>query len=312
MMTDDDGFDLPAIAFEIVRIAPEFEGKPVARLGEGMDSLAVLVGERSVFRFSKHPEAAMGLRREIAILPRLTPGLALDIPRFEYFGNHSVSGLPFVGYGLIRGEPLHRSLYETLPEALQDGILGELAGFLDAVHAFPVADALRCGVVTEGSRMDYLNDLRRARDDVFPLLRDTVRYEVESRMGEFLEADANLDRGPTLLHGDLWPEHVLFSRAARRLAGVIDFGDVAIGDPDHDLAFLARALGSGFIAGLLRHYPHPDHAGLGEKLRFFAMLNAIHDVFIGLDRGDRLLVDSALVDLTEQARLCQPFFPYDQ
>ncbi len=46
---------------------------------------------------------------------------------------------------------------------------------------------------------------------------------------------------------DLWPEHVLFSRTTGRLAGIIDFGDVCIGDPDYDLAFLARRLGQDFM-----------------------------------------------------------------
>ena len=175
MAADHDGHDLAAIRVEIARIAPEFEGEPVARLGEGMDSLAVLVGEAFVFRFSKHAEAAMGLRREIALLPRLAPTLPLDIPRFEYVGEHSVTGLPFVGYGLIRGEPLHRPLYDSLPGATQDGILGDLAAFLSAVHAFSVEEAVACGVTPDGGRVDYIEDLRRARDDVFPLLDDTVR-----------------------------------------------------------------------------------------------------------------------------------------
>jgi hypothetical protein len=36
-------------------------------------NLAVLVGESFVFRFAKHAEAAIGLRREMALLPRLAP-----------------------------------------------------------------------------------------------------------------------------------------------------------------------------------------------------------------------------------------------
>lgn len=171
--------------------------------------------------------------------------------------------------------------------------------FLDAVHSFPAEEAVDCGVELHGDKADYLEDLRRARDDIFPRLDDPVRYVVESRVDAFLEDDANFAHAPTLLHADLWPEHVLFSRPMNRLAGVIDFGDIALGDPDYDLAFLDRKLGPDFSAGLLRHRPPADPAKLAEKHRAFALFNAFGDVFIGLDRGDRPLVDSALADLAE-------------
>jgi aminoglycoside 2''-phosphotransferase len=86
----------------------------------------------------------------------------------------------------------------------------------------------------------------------------------------------------------------------KRLTGVIDFGDIAVGDPDYDLAFLAHRLGSDFIAGLLSHHPHADPVRLMEKIRSFVLFNAIDDVFLGIDRGDRDLVDCALEDLREQ------------
>ena len=86
-----------------------------------------------------------------------------------------------------------------------------------------------------------------------------------------------------------------------RVTGVIDFGDVSIGDPDYDLAFLARGLGPGFIAGLLRRLPHDNPMRLAEKVRSFSLFNAIDDVFLGLDRGVRTLINSALADLSEQS-----------
>jgi len=295
--------DLAAIRFEILRIAPEMERKPIAWLGEGMDSVAVLVGDAFVFRFPKHSDAASGLRREIALLPRLAPRLPVGVPRFDYVGEHSGTGLPFVGYELIRGEPLHRPLYDGLSKPTRDGLLGDLAIFLNTVHSFPVEEAVHCGVASNGDRAGYLEDLQGARDRVFPLLNDAIRCHVEARLEVFLEDDANFAYAPTLLHADLWPEHLLFSRSGERLSGVIDFGDVSIGDPDYDLAFLARRLGPNFIGELLHHYPHDNPARLTEKLRAFSLFNTIDDICFGLDRGDRYLVDSALVDLVEQGEL---------
>ena len=302
MNVHPDLHDLEAIRVEIIRIAPEMGRRSIAWLGEGMDSVAVLVGDALVFRFPKHVDAALGVRREMALLPRLAPRLSVSVPRFEYVGQHSGTGLPFVGYELIRGEPLHRPLHDGLPELTRDGLLRDLATFLDAVHSFPVEDAVACGVASNGERGDYLDDLRSARDQVFPLLDDDVRRHVESQLEAFLEDDANFAHAPTLLHADLWPEHVLFSRGVERLSGIIDFGDISIGDPDYDLAFLALRLGPDFVAELLRHYPRDDPARLTRKLRAFSLFNTLEDICFGLDRGDSHLLDSALHDLAEQAK----------
>jgi aminoglycoside 2''-phosphotransferase len=300
MVVDHRWDERDAIKFEIARVAPRFAVAPVVPLGEGMDSLAVLVGDALVFRFAKHPEAAMGLKREIALLPRLASRLNLDIPRFEYVGENSVTGLPFVGYGLIRGEPLHRPLYDRLTRENQERVLDDLSAFLNAVHAFSVHEAIDCGVAPDRGRTDHIDDLQRARKDVFPRLHDRARFDLESRLGAFLEDDRNFVYAPTLLHGDLWPEHVLFAPAVGRLAGVIDFGDVSIGDLDYDLAFLAQRLGPSFIERLLTRYKRDDHTRLSEKIRCFNLLNTISDVFIGLDRGDQALVNSAIAELLEQ------------
>jgi hypothetical protein len=65
--------------------------------------------------------------------------------------------------------------------------------------------------------------LQRARVDAFPLLDGAVRQKVESQLEAFLDDHANFDYAPALLAWYLWPEHVLFSERAGRLAGVIDF-----------------------------------------------------------------------------------------
>ncbi len=294
-----DGLDLESIRREIARIAPHFAGEPVARLGEGMDSLAVVVGEGFVFRFAKHAESAIGVGREVALLPRLAPMLGVEVPRFEYVGEHSVTRRPFVGYRLIRGEPLHRTVFDGLADDVRDRVLGELSAFLKAVHGFPVPEAMDCGVVPHGDRAGYTDELRAARNVVFPHLDNAVRRVVEARLEAYLEDDANFAMPPVLLHGDLWPDHVLYSPVAGRLAGIIDFSDVCIGDPAYDLAFLALTLGPGFVDGLLRHEPDPDLARLVRKVNAIALFNAIDDVSIGLERDDRPLVASGLKDLID-------------
>ncbi len=299
-MSEDDesgGFAIEAIRVEIERVDPRFEGLPIVRLGEGMDHLAVLAGDSFVFRFAKHAEAAAGTRREVALLPLLEPKLPLAIPKIEYAGEFSRTGLPWIGYRLIEGEPLHRQLYESLPDAAKDVVVKTLVDFLDALHSYPVAEAEARGVLEFGNRQHYAYDLQMARSDVYPLLSAKERREVETQLEAFLEDEGNFAYDPTLLHGDVWPEHVLYSREYKDLVGVIDFGDLSIGDPDFELAFLAHKLGDSLTTKLLSHHPGRDPKKFSKKLQTIYMFNAIEDVTVGLERSDPALVDAALADL---------------
>jgi aminoglycoside 2''-phosphotransferase len=299
---DGDKPILAALRREIARVAPDLKGEPVAWLGEGMDHVAVLVGDRFVFRFPKHREAAQGLRHEIALLPRLAPTLLLAIPRLQYVGEQADTGMPFVGYPLLHGEPLERACYEGLPRAKQQSILADLAAFLTALHRFPMEEAASCGLGTVGNREDYVHDLRRAQEEVYPLLDDAVRRSVDSRLAVFVADDANFAFVPRLLHADLWPEHVLVEPREGRLAGIIDFADISLGDPDYDWAFLAHRLGSDFRVGLLRHSAPRDPEWLANKLQGFALFNMIGDALTGLEHNDQNLLHAALADLAQQCK----------
>lgn len=292
----DDPLGLTSLRAEIARVAPEFAGGPVVPLGEGMDSRAVLAGADMVFRFAKHDDAADGLRREIALLPRLAPTLPLAVPRFECVAEHAGTGRPFVGYRLIRGEPLRRPLFDGLAGPVRDSAVDDLGAFLDALHAFPVGVAAACGVRPHGTRDQYDEDLRLARQAIWPLLGAEARRDIDARLQAHLDDDANF-AARVLLHGDVWPEHVLFSPESGRIAGVIDLADVSIGDPDYDLAFLAMRLGPGFLASWLARRPCEDPARLAAKLRAIAMFNAVEDVSVGLERADRALVEAGIADL---------------
>ena len=51
-----------------------------------------------------------------------------------------------------------------------------------------------------------------------------------------------------------------------------------------------------------RRFPHPEPGRFAGKVRSIAILNATDDILIGIDRGDRALVDSAIVYLFEQGQ----------
>jgi aminoglycoside phosphotransferase (APT) family kinase protein len=154
------------------------------------------------------------LQVEIVLLPVLASALPVAVPSFEYISRNPL----FVGYRVIRGEPL----VDDDPDGVH--------AFLDALHAFDPS-----GLPVE--RPDWVEAYRdqcaKFEHLVFPLL-DKDRRAAATRL--FGEVETLVDFKPALLHADLLPEHLLVRDG--RLAGVIDWGDARVGDPALDYAWL--------------------------------------------------------------------------
>jgi aminoglycoside 2''-phosphotransferase len=286
-----------AFAEEIFRGVPELRGAAIRALGEGMDNWAFLVGDAFVFRFAKHPEAGRRLEREVALLPRLAPRLNLPIPRIKYVGPRSESGLSFVGHRIFRGVRLPAELSgATRARAARD-----IAEFLAELGAVPVDEARAWGVPEDDPRPGYAEDLARARSEIYPLVERFVGDYVERLSETYFTAVALLDYEPVLLHADLAPDHIRFSIEERRIAGIIDWGDASIGDPDYELSYLYRAAGASFVEEVVRQGPPRDPAKPEQKLRFFAGHDTIDTLLMALERDHAPLVEAALAALREDA-----------
>jgi aminoglycoside phosphotransferase (APT) family kinase protein len=138
----------------------------------------------------------------------------VDVPSFEFVSRNPL----FVGYRLIRGEPL----------VDEDG--AGVRTFLETLHALDPS-----GLPVE--RLDWIEAYRAQCAEferlVLPLVQKDLRAQATRLFGE---AETLVDFEPALLHADLGPEHLLVRD--RRLAGVIDWGDMRVGDPALDYAWL--------------------------------------------------------------------------
>ena len=100
-------------------------------------------------------------------------------------------------------------------------------------------------------------------------------------------ASCRLDRPERLaiVHGDLVGEHILVDLSGSRLAGIIDFGDVALGDPAQDLLGL-WSYGADAVTRVIDGYdPGRNDPGLLRRSRNHFIRYRIDDLFECLDRG---------------------------
>jgi aminoglycoside 2''-phosphotransferase len=277
------------------------DARKIKILGEGFDSWAFIVNDEYIFRFPKHYESSQKLEIEISLLPKLQQHIDFSIPNFEFVGRQPRNAFSFVGYRKIVGNALERDCLYGLDKSLKNRLIADLAVFIEQLHSFPVEIATQCGVNTANRPEDYIHDLERVRKEIYPMVNEQVREYCEKLFSEYLKRKENFDYKPALLHADISPEHILYDKRKQEIVGIIDFGDIVIGDPDYDLMYLYTDYGKGFIDNLLKYYSVDDYNRLFDKLEFFRECNTIHDVLIGISYGDHKIFTDSLSSLNAQA-----------
>jgi aminoglycoside 2''-phosphotransferase len=288
-------------ARDAIRELTPVSAREVVELGRGTDSVAFLVDGEWVFRFPVVSNAQWTLRRELELLPGLGRALPLAVPVVEHVGRHD-GELVFAGYRCLPGVPLTAAVFAGLSPDAQEAALAEIAGFLTSLHACPVAAARAAGVAEELLSGAYDPQHRVLHRRLGDLLTDREVARLDAVFDAY-ERDHQPDRvSPVLLHSDLKPDHVLYDKVAGRVAGVLDWGDVSLGDGDFDLAVIAIFFGEAFLRRLLPHLPDRDPETVLAKARFFTTVRALQDAVYDLQLDDRRALDESLAGLREQLR----------
>lgn len=111
----------------------------VAPLGEGDFTTCLLLDDTLVLRMAKHDEASAALAREAALLPGLEGYLPVVIPRIVGHGRRADTGQRFVVYPLVPGQALTPAVLAALAAGRRAELVRQMAEFVRALHAVPVA-----------------------------------------------------------------------------------------------------------------------------------------------------------------------------
>nr|WP_246598350.1 phosphotransferase [Nocardia tengchongensis] len=156
-----------------------------------------------------------------------------------------------------------------------------VAEFVDAVHAFPVGRAREVEVAEWDTRREFASDLELVRAQVIPLLPAADGRRLLDLWDEFLSTDRNFEYEPMLIHADVSVDHLLVT--GDRITGVIDFGDVRIGDPDYDLCYLWTGAGPEFVRQVQEFRGQPFDDRLIAKLRFWERSDRAIDILHAIE-----------------------------
>ncbi len=261
---------------------PQFARVSVDPFAAGWDNAAFLVDGRVVFRFPRRRVAARLIEREAAVLPLIAAELPLAIPAPCFVGAPSAEyAYAFAGYNLIDGMTACSVAFTDASRAALARPLGE---FLRALHTIDPALLVTRGLPPdEIGRLDPQKRLPAARERVLSLRAAGLGDGLED-FSAWLEAHPPVpvrDGERRLVHGDLYARHILIDGAGPP-SGVIDWGDVHLGDPALDLAIAHLMLPSS-----VHHAFRDAYGAIDERTWSAARYRAIYHAILELDYGVR-------------------------
>jgi aminoglycoside 2''-phosphotransferase len=272
--------------------------------GAGDFCLAFRHGARIV-RAARHAEAAAALHREASVMPRLAAALPLPVP-VPRFANPR-AGCAFAVHTRVPGTVLTRAVWERRPAARRTRLAAELGAFLSALHAAPTEPAEQYAV----PRLDaagYAARLQPSAAGVAARFPHRVTAHLHERLAARLTAWSARPAGSTpavLLHGDVAPGHVLFDPRRDRLTGIIDFGDLAIGDPARDFIYVYEDFGPALLAEVLDAYPHGDRRAFVERIHMWFLLEALAWTEARAEAGDEAAVAEGVTAMAAELDLLE-------
>lgn len=204
--------------------APDLADLPLALFADGWDNSMWRLGSELVVRLPRRTLAVSLITNEQRALPEIGPalaGLGIRTPTPVIVGAAG-DGFPWP-WSIVPWIDGTTAL--SSPRAENATWAPRLAAALQALHSPAPVDAPINPV--RGRALITRDEAMRPRLDALP-----ARSALRGAWAEGLAAPPSVER--VWIHGDLHPGNVLVHQG--RLAALIDFGDVTVGDPAYDLA----------------------------------------------------------------------------
>lgn len=272
---------------------PGFSISSIKKIGEGDNSKAFVVNGNYIFRFPKKEKVKREIQREICVLPKIKSAVGIYIPDFEFISPE----LNFVGYQKINGHILSNKIFRSLPKNQKVEIYKTLGNFLTQIHSFPLSHLENCDLETMNLKEEYSDNFEKAKKEIFPIISKKKRKIISHFFNQYLNDDNNFKYAPALVHNDFSKDHILINTVNKQISGIIDFGDVAIGDLFYDFLYLLDEFGKSFLKEVFRYYDNPLQKIPLAKIQFFSLANKVQIALENLKENNNESRKESLEDL---------------
>lgn len=227
------------LAKQLIENQTDLVVKSIEPLGEGFDNIAYLVNKEFVFRFPRREMGVECMENEITLLPYIAGHVSFPASFPKYIGQTTDQyAAPFAGYRLLPGMPLSDTEADL---SIDTNFAKELAQWLKDLHFIPIRKEHYSQIKGDQSwRIDIAN---RSKS----ILKSIEQYEhyfneagfqkdlLLKTLQKFQLYDLSSAHKNTYCHGDLYSRHIIVDEH-RNLTGLIDWGDIHIGNPGTDLS----------------------------------------------------------------------------
>ena len=280
-MVDTEALERVTAAF------PQLDARTVTPIGDGWTVDTYDVDGEWIVQFPRSDYAADRLRSQMRVLPELAAELSAMVPAPVYMDTE----IPAMAYHRLSGLPMDQA-----PDGLWPERLGR---FLYDLHLMPPEYVELRGRNAAAVRAEFSEELAEHRATVLPLLEPDEAARFGERFTAFIDREDYWRFSACLVHGDIGPEHVLVSDTGD-LVGVLDWEELAVGDPVSDFAWLLHARPDDGERVLGAYGGAPDQT-FAERAAFRFFLMPFHEVAYGLEVDDPSFVASGIAGIRARA-----------
>ncbi|HEY8317375.1 MAG TPA: aminoglycoside phosphotransferase family protein [Amnibacterium sp.] len=249
-MGDDGPKDPPLGEEGAVRLLseamPELRWSSLRYVDAGWDHEVLLLDDRLTVRFPNEEHYRRMLDAERVVIDRLAGRSRVALPRVRAIDPDR----RFSVHDFVPGEQLTPARLLALSAPDRDEVADALAGLLSALHGLDPS-VLPPGTPSWTVPEEHV-EVRRLAASGLPALLGPVELRLVDEVLDDVPALLAESPPPVLVHGDVYEDHLLHDPATGRL-GLIDFSDLAVGDPAIDFAELID-YGRPFLEDVVRRY----------------------------------------------------------
>ena len=215
-----------ALRNSILRVFPDFRKAEFKYNRSGWTSVVVDINNEYICKFPRTEQKFAFLKTENLIIEKL----ARAFPKIEFPQRRFVdSDIPFFIHKKLSGEFIDVDRYNRLTALEQDNFIDSIADFFVGLHRLPV---------------DEFKDIVKNKDEELPdwdilhlALKTDFNAAEMKKISSIIDKFSNLDDKALKVVGyyDFHAYNTLFDADTKKLQGIFDFDEVAIGTAKFDL-----------------------------------------------------------------------------